>query len=65
MGRRATSFAGSQDNVSVASEPFMGAKYHTAHHVYYSCNYGQFFTFWDKFYGTLRVPGETRRVKQA
>jgi Delta7-sterol 5-desaturase len=38
------------------SEPIMGAKYHTKHHTYLKCNYGQFFTFCDSYFGTLIVP---------
>ena len=29
---------------------------HTAHHWYYECNYGQYFTFWDRLCGTYRDP---------
>eukprot|EP01138_Halocafeteria_seosinensis_P003457 gb/GECG01003533.1/.p1 GENE.gb/GECG01003533.1/~~gb/GECG01003533.1/.p1 ORF type:complete len:335 (+),score=18.83 gb/GECG01003533.1/:1-1005(+) len=44
------------DCIQTNLEPIMGASYHTYHHLYYNCNYGQFFIFWDWFYGTLRVP---------
>ena len=44
------------DAVSGDSEPIMGAKYHTIHHTHYHYNYGQFFTFWDSYYGTLKLP---------
>lgn len=37
-------------------DPVMGSKYHTVHHTHYIYNYGQFFTFFDRYYGTLRVP---------
>jgi len=30
--------------------------HHTLHHWYYHCNYGQFFTFWDRLMGTYRDP---------
>ncbi|MFO0681024.1 MAG: sterol desaturase family protein [Sandaracinus sp.] len=30
--------------------------HHTLHHWYFTCNYGQFFTFWDKLMGTWRDP---------
>lgn len=30
--------------------------HHTLHHWYFTCNYGQFFTFWDKIMGTWRDP---------
>jgi Delta7-sterol 5-desaturase len=39
-------------------DPIMGAKYHTVHHTHYIYNYGQVFTFCDRFWGTLRVPME-------
>jgi lathosterol oxidase len=31
---------------------------HTLHHWFYRCNYGQFFTFWDRIAGTWRNPVE-------
>jgi lathosterol oxidase len=34
----------------------MGSKYHTVHHTHYIYNYGQVFTFCDKFWGTFREP---------
>jgi lathosterol oxidase len=40
---------------------------HTLHHWFYRCNYGQFFTFWDRIMGTWRDPVEeadTGRVPQ-
>lgn len=40
--------------------PIMGAHYHTAHHVYYKCNYGQFFVACDWYWNTLRVPKEKK-----
>lgn len=30
--------------------------HHTAHHLYVRCNYGQFFTLWDRLAGTYRSP---------
>jgi len=41
------------------TEPIMGSKYHTMHHTHYHYNYGQFFTFCDAFWGTLRVPKQS------
>lgn len=32
--------------------------HHSLHHWYFQCNYGQFFTFWDKLMGTWRDPEE-------
>ncbi len=39
--------------------PWRGINYtghHTLHHWLYDCNYGQFFTFWDRIGGTYRDP---------
>ena len=33
-----------------------GAAHHNDHHQYYDCNYGQFFTFWDRLMGSFRLP---------
>jgi lathosterol oxidase len=35
---------------------FNYADNHTLHHWFYRCNYGQFFTFWDRLMGTWRDP---------
>jgi len=37
-------------------DPIMGSKYHTVHHTHYIYNYGQMFTFCDRFWGTFKVP---------
>ena len=42
--------------------PIMGSKYHTVHHTHYIYNHGQFFTFCDRYWGTLRVPTEPTGV---
>lgn len=42
------------------TEPIMGSKYHTIHHTHFVYNYGQFFTFCDAFWGTLRKPIRTK-----
>lgn len=42
------------------TEPIMGSKYHTLHHTHYMYNFGQFFIFCDKFWGTLREPERTK-----
>ncbi len=45
------------DRVSIM--PWRGINYtghHTLHHWYYDCNYGQFFTLWDRLCGTYRDP---------
>jgi len=33
-----------------------GAEHHTIHHRQFNYNYGQYFTFWDRFCGTHRMP---------
>lgn len=35
--------------------------HHTLHHWFFTCNYGQFFTFWDKAMGTWRDPEAAAR----
>jgi Delta7-sterol 5-desaturase len=42
------------DAVPLNSEPIMGAKYHTIHHTHYHYNFGQYFTFCDWIWGTLK-----------
>jgi lathosterol oxidase len=34
------------------------AAHHTIHHTKFNYNYGQYFTFWDHFYGTFKDPQE-------
>ena len=33
-----------------------GSDHHTIHHGQFNYNYGQYFTFWDRFCGTHRLP---------
>jgi lathosterol oxidase len=33
-----------------------GAAHHTIHHTKFNYNYGQYFTFWDQFFGTFKDP---------
>lgn len=33
-----------------------GAAHHTIHHTKFNYNYGQYFTFWDRFFGTFSDP---------
>ena len=46
------------DAMWLDTEPIMGAKYHTMHHTHFVYNYGQFFTFCDAYWGTLREPAK-------
>lgn len=54
------------DRVSIM--PWRGVNYtghHTLHHWHYDCNFGQFFTFWDRVCGTYRNPEESPEVPQS
>jgi lathosterol oxidase len=33
-----------------------GSAHHTAHHLYFNYNYGQYFTLWDRLCGSYRSP---------
>lgn len=44
------------DSMDWNIDPIMGSKYHTVHHTHYIYNYGQVFTFCDRFWGTFREP---------
>mmetsp|Transcript_9780 Transcript_9780/g.16042 ORF Transcript_9780/g.16042 Transcript_9780/m.16042 type:complete len:264 (-) Transcript_9780:375-1166(-) len=45
------------DRICIAKDGLiMGAGYHTIHHERNDFNFGQFFTLWDKWCGTLREP---------
>lgn len=35
-----------------------GPAHHTLHHIYFTCNYGQYFTWADKYFGSFRVPAK-------
>ena len=35
-----------------------GPAHHTLHHLYFTCNYGQYFTFCDRFGGSYRHPAK-------
>ena len=38
-------------------QPFVnGSAHHTDHHTFFDCNYGQFFTLWDRIGGSFRSP---------
>lgn len=45
------------DGEYVANSPVVnGAACHTLHHLYFTCNYGQYTTLWDRLGGSYRVP---------
>ena len=43
--------------VGMQMEPIMGAAYHTIHHTTYKHNYGHYFTYMDRIFGSLTEPG--------
>ena len=45
--------------------PIMGAGYHTIHHTTYKHNYGHYFIYMDKIFGTLVTPEEYESEQQA
>jgi lathosterol oxidase len=48
---------GSHDRVAIVRwRWFNYVDNHTLHHWFYRCNFGQFFTFWDRLMGTWRNP---------
>ena len=51
--------------VAVQIAPVMGAGYHTIHHTLYNYNYGHYFTFVDRLFGTLITPEELEEKKAA
>jgi lathosterol oxidase len=44
------------DNIHGKVWPILGARYHTIHHTTYKTNYGHYFIFMDKIFGTLETP---------
>jgi lathosterol oxidase len=51
------------DRISVTSNPAINyTGHHTLHHWYSDCNYGQFFTLWDRVAGTHRDPERDSEV---
>ncbi|EFN51518.1 hypothetical protein CHLNCDRAFT_37407 [Chlorella variabilis] len=53
------------DNLHAKIAPVMGAGYHTIHHVLYNYNYGHYFTFVDRLFGTLITPEELEARRSA
>lgn len=45
-------------------DPIMGAGYHTIHHTTYKHNYGHYFVYMDKLFGTLVTPEEYEAEQQ-
>jgi lathosterol oxidase len=54
------------DGVNVVPGSFVnGTAHHTEHHARFEVNYGQFFTVWDRMFGTYWLPGsETGDVNE-
>lgn len=52
------------DNIHAKIAPVMGAGYHTIHHTLYNYNYGHYFTFVDRFFGTLITPEEDQARRE-
>lgn len=52
------------DSMDFNIDPIMGSKYHTVHHTHYIYNYGQVFTFCDRFWGTFKPPVGPTGVKK-
>ncbi|KAL6781587.1 Delta(7)-sterol-C5(6)-desaturase [Auxenochlorella protothecoides] len=50
------------DNIDGKVPPVMGAYYHTIHHTMYNKNYGHYFTFVDRLFGTLLTPEDYRAM---
>lgn len=46
-------------------EPIMGAGYHTIHHTTYKHNYGHYFTYMDRLFGSLISPEEFEKEQRA
>ncbi|KAJ1954822.1 c-5 sterol desaturase [Dispira parvispora] len=45
------------DGEYLSTNPIInGAAHHTVHHIYFNYNYGQYFTLWDRIFGSHRVP---------
>ena len=44
--------------------PIMGAKYHTIHHITYRHNYGHYFTFMDRLFGSHLAPEDFDEDKE-
>lgn len=49
------------DNIDGKVWPIMGARFHTIHHTTYKTNYGHYFIFMDKWFGTLETPEDYDR----
>ncbi|BDA50276.1 probable lathosterol oxidase at C-terminar half [Coccomyxa sp. Obi] len=53
------------DCIHGRADPIMGAGYHTIHHTTYKHNYGHYFVYMDKLFGTLVTPEEYEAEQQA
>ena len=52
------------DCIEVECQPIMGAGYHTIHHTTYRHNYGQFFTYMDRYFGTIQYPENSGKAQE-
>eukprot|EP00887_Chlorella_sp_A99_P002520 scaffold6.g2520.t1 len=57
-GSDAGAWARADAGAGTGIAPVMGAGYHTIHHTRYNYNYGHYFTFVDRLFGTLLTPEE-------
>lgn len=46
------------------AEPIMGGGYHLIHHTTYKHNYGHYFTYMDKMFGSLLSPTEYENMRK-
>ena len=46
-------------------DPIMGAGYHTIHHTTYKHNYGHYFVYMDRLFGSLVTPEEYEAEQRA
>jgi len=45
------------DGVFVSRDGVLNScAHHSEHHLHFTCNYGQYFTFWDRLFGTHKTP---------
>ncbi|KAL3899221.1 MAG: hypothetical protein SGCHY_002202 [Lobulomycetales sp.] len=53
------------DNLFLTANDYInGAAHHAIHHLEFNYNYGQYFTLWDRLFGTHRFPTGEAKVKE-